>query len=463
MSLIKMLEHKEMKDLLKLLGKYDLEGCLELSQAEMDRAYRIYADERSASPEFYMDCLEKDEPDWSEYAEEGENFIENSKKIWAAEQELGRCIKTIENSKESICKTLQEHLTKRSTLEELFLDFSDESVRLIRKLVEEGENTQTGDVVMETDLKSSDSARVISLEDYYGICKFERTPAYKSNDGYEHLVAVSFDKEVLDALEGLDTLDNDTERKIRHVISDSNYVAIRYNDALPIETAYEFFKSYAEQTKECPVLSFEEFVDKSLECTKSGMHCICEYKSKKFLTEPGNLETIITDGEIIEVEVNKDDYPSFFEATIEQMEESHLKHYIPSSEEMKEYLDNGYWPSRECYNSLKDLITEIYLDEQSIENASGAMFGMFDEEEWGRRYYSMDDVENNVRELTGFITMSLMGNNDAEDILDYDDLKVVTWSLNDEVKQELKQIIIECSRNTNMPSLLGHTEKDLEK
>lgn len=43
------------------------------------------------------------------------------------------------------------------------------------------------------------------------------------------------------------------------------------------------------------------------------------------------------------------------------------------------------------------------------------------------------------------------------------DLKVVTWSLNDEVKQELKQIIIECSRNTNMPSLLGHTEKDLEK
>ncbi len=74
MSLIKMLEHKEMKDLLKLLGKYDLEGCLELSQAEMDRAYRIYADERSASPEFYMDCLEKDEPDWSEYAEEGENI-----------------------------------------------------------------------------------------------------------------------------------------------------------------------------------------------------------------------------------------------------------------------------------------------------------------------------------------------------------------------------------------------------
>lgn len=115
------------------------------------------------------------------------------------------------------------------------------------------------------------------------------------------------------------------------------------------------------------------------------------------------------------------------------------------------------------HKEMKDLLKLLYLDEQSIENASGAMFGMFDEEEWGRRYYSMDDVENNVRELTGFITMSLMGNNDAENILDYDDLKVVTWSLNDEVKQELKQIIIECSRNTNMPSLLGHTEKDLEK
>ena len=72
-------------------------------------------------------------------------------------------------------------------------------------------------------------------------------------------------------------------------------------------------------------------------------------------------------------------------------------------------------------------------------------------------------MKKHVRELIGFIVMSIMGNNDTEDILDYDTLQEVTWSLRDEVKEELKQIIIECSRNTNKPSLLGHTENDQEK
>ena len=463
MSLNKMLEQKEMKELIRLLRQYDLEDCLGLSPVDIDKAYRAYSDERSPSPEFYIDCLEEDEPDWSEYAEEGEDFIEESKRVWAEEKELGRTIKKIENSKVIICKALEEHLTKQSTLEEMYLRFSDNTLFFIRKLIEEGEETRTGDVVMEIDLKSDERTRVIFLETYYGICEFKRVPAYKSEDGYEHLVFVSFDKEVLGILEKLDTVDNDTERRIRSVIEDVNYVAIKYNDALPIETAYEFFRTYAEQTKECQLLSFENYIDKSLECSHRGMHCICEYKGKKYMTEPGNLETVITDGEIIEVKESEDDYPSFFEATIEEMEKSHLKHYIPSAEEMKEYLDNGYWPTRECYARLKDLITEIYLDEQTIENATGAMFRMFDKGNLERRYYSMDDVEDNVRDLIGYITMSIMGNNDIDDILDDNELKAVTWILKDETKDKLKQIITECSLKTNKPSLMGHTEKAQEK
>ena len=161
MSLNKMLEQKDMKELIRLLRQYDLEDCLGLSPVDIDKAYRAYSDERSLSPEFYIDCLEEDEPDWSEYAEEGEDFIEESKRVWAEEKELGRTIKKIENSKVVICKALEEHLTKQSTLEEMYLRFSDNTLFFIRKLIEEGEETRTGDVVMEIDLKSDDRTRVI--------------------------------------------------------------------------------------------------------------------------------------------------------------------------------------------------------------------------------------------------------------------------------------------------------------
>ena len=84
------------------------------------------------SLEYWEDLLAKHEPDWSEYQDEGNDFIEASKQFFTDQRNLAQSIITIENFREKICEELQKKLLNPITLEKRNSDFSKKMMEIIR-------------------------------------------------------------------------------------------------------------------------------------------------------------------------------------------------------------------------------------------------------------------------------------------------------------------------------------------
>ena len=444
---------KTTNELLEIWGtQLGLPFPVDLSEEEEYKVLSIYRRDRSLDVDFYLEYLERDEPTWDEDEneqdgdEEDPEIIENRKKWHYEMLATAQTIQQIEDGREVIAGAMSAILLSHDVLVYQYQKLEDESVALIREAYEM--EPKDGEVRVPVYFSGKECFRAKHICNL-GYARIESIHAMYTDDGREVITDVYFPVSVVEAIREIDTEELRKKANTKFVVETICYTCTQYFEVIHMEKAFDLFCAAAKEVR-CCLLSFSEFCDMTEYLRQEMFSCfdVIHADEGRFVAADF-IRDIMDDEGLSSVE-------GFFcfDAPIADRE-----YYIPSFQELKEYYAFGYWPSREGYRQLKELIEAFYEEERIMENNTNSMFSMFSgfsSKEEEERYYSMDAVDQNVEEELFNICSSFMGNNGVQDVLTNNLEHLWAW-MNDEAKDKLEKYLEMAWENTNMSYLKGHT------
>lgn len=284
-----------------------------------------------------------------------------------------------------------------------------------------------------------------------GYAEAEFTDAYHNEDGHRHCVSLKVPAQVLALFNSICTPEYVMKARIARAVSGSCNFAKEYYWAAPLETGMKLYRILSDG--ELPELSEEEYL-RIAEENSDYCYGIRLEEGRYYITEYNICEE---DEELLEEELDVLMY------SISRARDCSDDYYIPSREEMKEFIENSWWPSRRPYQQLRQFLEEYYLDEQTMNLMGSRMFTTMLSlpEEKTLSDYDMDRVEEEVQETMFEITDTLMCGNSVADVERMQD--TIFMSIHDEAKAKLRDILEQCRRETNQRNDLGYAGRDTEE
>ena len=151
---------------------------------------------------------------------------------------------------------------------------------------------------------------------------------------------------------------------------------------------------------------------------------------------------------------------SIFFSGLENISSQDNAFYIPSADEVFEFIRYGWWPSRKAWHRAFEWFKEYYIYKQVLDGMASEMFEQLEDEEdedfgkGAKGGCNMDDVERDVNDKLSFAAWMMMNGNGATDV--FEQVREVTADLEQEDRDSLISILEECSAQTNKPMYLGH-------
>ena len=322
--------------------------------------------------------------------------------------------------------------------------------------------------ILKRDEKGPEYAITLPWDDNYaldflakhGYFHLIERPANRDEECHRRILGLRVTGDVLSLFEKVYTPELDYQRRQSNLMGHLAYLGQDYYEVTPLSVLWKIYQNVA---AEDPCLAGriteEEFYSLFQEKLKNDNYWAFQEKDGITYHFPASAldildeeETEDENGEVITEEI------SSYSLRLEQYERGNFDFYIPSAAEAKEFFIYNYWPSREAYKELSDLIHLIYEDQFSMEQFSFSMLWGMDEPEATCGGYTMDDVEENALEKISYICMCLQGDCPVENTLEQ--LKDMLVWLNEETQEKIKDLIIACDKVTNKPNLMGYRPAD---
>ncbi len=454
MALADILGERTLHDLLVLLKDRQSQVCLPdiLSNEQWQSLFAFAKKNDSDRVEYYLELAEeKDEHIWTESRDDfdDEETYLAVKQFREQEYQLMLSLEKADKSRRLLAKVLADMLLKKETFQELLSAADDDMICLLKTLsgmVKEKEQ-EDGCYAPLQDVNNISADR---LKDWgYAIPVF--VEAWESEDSHRHVTGIRISKDVLTLFDDIYSEEFDISRRVNNIISNVCYTARSYYEVAPLDIVMKIFRNVVRTHPDIPAavqkLGEQEFIDIARKVSKD-LYLVYEYRNNYYIFE----EFILDD--LKESEAEED---SILVNDLTGIEEFGYDFYIPSEEEIQDFLKYGYWPDRESYQKLKAWLTAYYLETRELENMFPrmlALMGPEDSDEGYRERFTLDDVDESVEEKLSLTAWFFMNGCEAEGVMEeYSD---IIAHINEDVKGELQQLLENCRQQTNMKYMLGN-------
>lgn len=454
MTLADILSERTLYDLLILLKNKQSQVCLpDIFSNEQWKNLFTYAEKNDPERvEYYLELAEeKDEHIWTENRDDydDEETYLAVKQFREQEYQLMLSLEKAEKSKGLLAKILADSLLKKETFQALLSTTDDDTICLLKTLsdmVKEKEQ-EDGYYVPLQEVKCFSADRL--QECGYAIPVF--VEAWQSEDSHRHVTGIRISKDVLTLFDDIYSEEFDISRRVNIIISKVCYTARSYYEVAPLDIAMRLFRNVIRTQPDIPAavhgLEAQEFIEIAKKESKD-LYLVYEYRNNYYIFE----EFVFFD--LMESETEED---TILVNDLAGIEESGYEFYIPSGEEILDFVNYGYWPDRKSYQKLKEWLTGYYMETREFENMFPRMLtlmGPDDSDEGYRERFTLDDVDESVEEKLVLTAWFFMDGCEVEDVMEeYSD---ITAGINEGARGELLLMLESCRQQTNMKCLLGN-------
>jgi len=434
MNLAEMLEKRQLPDLLQTAhdNKISFEGIL--TEEEEDTVFHQSGHQWNELVAHYYDY----------YLEEPEDFaeMENSDpQEW--QSIILRSVRKCAESKAEIASRAAEILLQEEMAEGCLVRWGNTMYELL-DMVKREEGTQTV-CLRDLPLNMTLSADRFSQKGY-GMAAF--TDPYHNEDGRRHCVSLELSRDVLDLFSRVCTTEFIARQNICEAVYTACCIVKCCYGIAPLETAMKLYSIYSEG--KLPELSEEEFIDMAVE-TGEYLFKVRKKDGLYYIVDD------ITGGEAVEMD---EDELEYFAWNLDRMGKNGNDFYLPDRAEMKEFITEGYWPSRSGYRQLREFLQEYYLEDQKIERIGRNFYlALTGEEEDRVSEYDLDRVDEETEEIIFEVVNRFMCGNSPEDA--ETSLQRIFDNLNDESRPRLREILALCARQTNSFNDMGYAGRNV--
>ena len=472
MDLLELLKKRNLRELWSLSRSYGIPLWEDIREEDVKSINTAFSDIGNRKPSHYLDELELTEESFEEWyqdiPEEGKkefrNYHENRRKI-------ARLLIRLREEKENLCFRLSKAIPDPENMKDHYHESSDEWVGLMWKscrlhAAENDRRTNTEESFLVVDPKTDEQRAAKSLYKS-GMAAIEQ-----DLDEAEDRVIIReiyIPEEIRDVFQSVDRPEADFARRTSRLIRDCGYLAVHYYEGAPLNVVYEMYCGAAEEAG-LQKLDQERFLKeiRTQEDNPYPLYILFDYKGKEYLVQPYVQE------EMKDLQEDTDEEAeTFFTWCVSEAEKAGRDYYIPGLQEIKEYLEWGFWPSRKPYGELLDFLKGYYQDEHYVNNIGSNMFGMFWEDdlnekdeydEFGEnsriRHYTMDDADEEMNEVLSEIMMGMTFGNGVEEAVRVLEEHGIMDSIREEFRTQIPEMLKSCWKETNKPELCGYTEAD---
>ena len=453
------LNTRELCDLIKIASEQNIVFPDFNTEEEWKAIKRLSAGPDSERIGYYLELsYEEDDDDNYSLTDNLEEFDPETQKTIIAfreqEKNLMNSIRRAEDFKFVLSEKIAVRLLDKNVFEKYLIGAADVTIDLLEHLAVMEMSSVKHDSKYDLELPWEQNKSADALETA-GYAVVYSTKAWENSDEHKHITGITVTSDVLKLFCDTYTSDFSMKRSNYNAIKKCCCLAVSYYEVALLETVMEIYHRLCESNGVYLKMDERDFAEIARE-QSSDFYEIVEFQGKCYVTIIGasiGLEDIDNPGDTL------------IEFRVQNLEEREFPPYIPEAEEIREYTENGFWPSRESYSRLKEWLTLFYMDEKEIENIGPGFMGMFlsmgaEDDEYFRQRYSMDDVEENVLEKMQYITWLCMLDYTADEIMQDDEIEVLTIPVTEQAKEEFRNIISECIKNTNKPNLIGYCDSN---
>ncbi len=440
-----------------------LEKWPEEAQDEIQQVYYSSTD----NDEYYLHVLKNWEEGEYEPFDESDPADEEEAEVRRYQMErmeralrIGRKLREIEGEKAEYAAVLADMLLESEEVRRLLTNLQDPAMEMLRDII-------SGQIAVDEEGfypidSDPEHQYVYERLETYGYARIRKISAYDSVDDREHITGISFTDEVLWAVQSADSEEMEAERNRNVILNQLERIVSVYYELVPLDFAQQLYSILRQKN----LLSYPEWdteqLEKEVEAHSQqdpgALYRIIPYRGRKYFY---NCTTDLT--EDMDEETEETSYEAWL---ISLWKEPEIDPYLPSLEEMENYLEYGFFETRKPFRDLRKLIREFYEDEKAIEGMTGSLFmiGMNEEERDGfnrRRHYSLNLVEEKTDELFIELCMNMGYGMEPGEI--YKENKDFTCALNDSAKRRLRRLLTKCCNCCPKPDLLGNSEEDIER
>ncbi len=452
-TLVEMLCGKTGKDLFLMSQRRKLPLPVEWTDAEAKEVMLAYYSD-TQNEEYYSWFLQnwengefrplKDGPEDREEEERYQEWLDRCLRI-------SRRLHSINENKKDYAKILSEDLLKPKSIRSLLLNLQNPCIQSIRDICAGAVKEKNGFYPITCDPDKNWQYLILESKGY---AQIRKTDPYDEPDDRTHCTGICIPDDVLALIKKADTAELEEKRSMQRILDSVQNIVQDYYDAAPIGIAHQIYSILREESPDkYPDLNEEELDRAIMEYNQKNpdlLYGMLTYRGKRYMYNTSEEE--ITDDTTAE--------DSYLAAVIENWEQPDVEPYIPSLEEMQNFLEYGYWEAKKPFRDLHQFVVEYYMDEQSMaEMGGGIMMMAADPEERDaylrKRHYSMDMVLKNAEEKFGLLQLDLSGGNDPGEI--YRSQREFTCCLSESSKRKFRRLLTKCSECVPLPWRLGNT------
>ena len=452
---------REEKFLFQTTRKYNLPMPGNWTDDEISAVQKAYYSE-SDNDRYYLQVLQDWEDGQYEFSDdepEDEEALEirEHQKQWMEHcLKTGRKLREIRERKSEFAEVLAKELLRPERVRRLLVDMETPVITFMRDIWA-GHLHRDAEGFYPIACSPGQKNLWSSLEEY-GYAIIRRTDPYDEEDDREHYTGIALTDDTLPAMKNEDTAKMESDRNQRYMMNSLELIIQDYYELVPLWMVSTLYNILRQQDPDrYPEMNQEELLgvfDRKLRECPGSLFGPVTYRGKKYIRN-------LTGEELTDEMTGENSYEA---SLIETWEEGTEEPYIPSLEELQNFLQYGYWEARKPYRELRQFVKECYLDEQSIEEMGGRFMRLtMDAEEWDKydrkRHYSIDMVEERTDEKFNELFAYLNGGNDAGEIYRQD--KDFTCSLSNSAKRKYRRLLTSCAKCTPRPWNLGKSDGQL--
>lgn len=440
-----LLKRKSLKDLLTIMGDSGVPVPEGFEPADWELLVKSAKTEGEIRLEYYQELLDPDTEMWRDPEEEVPEEVLEYEQLCRHKGEL---LKAAEQRLDQLCSLTAAHLLLHEKISKLFLGMNDLTVSIFRK-ASLGELERDEEGYYQCDVDAERVHHVTSPE-WQGYVDYLRS--IPSTERRSRITGALIPDDVLDRFREVDGPQIEERRKTNCILCDCSHTLLAYHEITSEDNLYQLYRSVVLEEGDVRLYSIEDFREAVLQLfAEDEWHAFVERNGRFFLTDRGSMEADPT--------FEPEGYQSFFDAVASEWDDE-TDYYIPSPQEVREFCDCGYWPSRKPYRDLMEYLVDFYLDEMTISQMTSSMFRMFADYEDDRAGYTLDTVYENAEEDMAEITFYLRLNQGWEFV--WDEMERLHAGVKDEAKERFRNCLKECDEVTNKPFFRGYTyDKEL--
>ncbi|MBQ9015264.1 MAG: hypothetical protein IJ109_04010 [Firmicutes bacterium] len=445
LHLQEMLANKSLKDLLTIMYENHISAPEGFSSEDWELLLLMIRVEEDIRLEYYRELLDPDiellkDPD----REVPPEILEYEE----LQRHKGEVLLMADKMQYQLCRITERFLLLPENTNKLFGRMNDMTMEYFRKAAAgELETDDEGVFIKET---PPELVHRIRGPEYLGYAEVKSILPGEDPWERSRVYGMAIPEEVLSTLREIDGPDFEKQRKNYNIISDCCDILIQYHEFSSLKNAYSLYQSVSGEEKLPEILSWEAFPKAVTQVLADNEYvAIAKRGERFFIYEPYAAEEMLDEG------------LSLLDALAEEWDDE-LTYYIPSPEEMYEYLNHGYWSTRKPYQELMQYLIEYYHDEMVMEQMSLGMFrAISNDDTYGQKdAYMMDDVYEDAQEALAEIVFYLKADQGVEMV--WEEMKSLWYTVTDEAKDRFRQILIDCDEVTNKPFYRGFTHAAAE-